>query len=126
MNNLKKRKRHIFSLIVLAGVSLTPLMVFGNNNGNGSITIENPIQFDTIGEFLTALTNLLIYLGVALVVLMVVIGGFYIMISGGDPTKVSKGINTIKWTIVGLFVALFARAILALIEFTIGGGGFSS
>lgn len=85
------------------------------------VEIENPIKFETITELIETITNLLIQLGLALIVFMILIGALYIMISGGDPKKVTKGKNIIKWTALGLAVVLFARALLAAIGFVIKG-----
>ena len=116
----KKIKKNKSELIVLL-TSLFLLIsspVFADNDG--VVTIENPIRFDSINEFLTALTNLLIQLGLALVVFMIVLGGAYIMLAGANPQNIEKGKNIIKWTVLGVGVVIFARAILALIHFTLG------
>ncbi|MGM0438992.1 MAG: pilin [Patescibacteria group bacterium] len=87
----------------------------------GTVCIPNPVRFCSINDFLTEITNLLIQLGLALVVFMVVLGAAYIMFGGADPQNITKGKNIIKWTVLGVFVVIFARAILAVIQFAIGG-----
>lgn len=48
-------------------------------------------------------------------VLMVIIGGFRYVISGGDTNGVQGAKNTILYAVVGLVVVLFARVILAFV-----------
>ena len=44
-------------------------------------------------------------------VVMIIIGGFNMMISAGDPGKVKKGKDTIMYGIIGLIIVLLAFAI---------------
>ncbi len=111
-NIIKKCNNKIAWLTYLLLMSGAP--VFAQDS------LENPIKYETIEEFLTVLTNFLIQFGLALILLMVVLGGFYIMISGGDPEKLEKGKNIIKWTLLGVFLVLLSRAILALVFYVVG------
>ena len=45
-------------------------------------------------------------------VVMIIIGGFNMMTSSGDPGKVKKGKDTILYGIIGLVIALLAFAIV--------------
>jgi len=51
----------------------------------------------------------------ALVGIMVIIGAFNIVTAGGSPDKVTAGRNYIMYAVIGLVVALFARAIPAIV-----------
>jgi hypothetical protein len=42
-------------------------------------------------------------------VLFIMIGGVYMAISAGDTEKVTKGKNTIIWSVIGIFVMQFAQ-----------------
>ena len=124
---LKTSKKKITLFLVTILLFLNPLVASAENDCNpcegadeGVVCIPNPLQFCSINEFLTALTNLLIQLGLALVVFMVMLGGAFYMFGGANPQNIEKGKNIIKWTVLGLFVVLLARAILALIHFVIG------
>lgn len=112
---IKKYKKVIGWVIVF-------LMLFNFGFAQQDVVeIENPIKFETITELIETITNVLIQLGLSLIVLMVIIGALYIMTSGGDPEKVTKGKNVIKWTVLGVGVVLFARALLEVISFVISG-----
>ena len=48
-------------------------------------------------------------------VIMIIIGGFRYIISGGDSTGVSGAKNTILYAIVGLVIVLFAQVIVRFV-----------
>lgn len=48
-------------------------------------------------------------------VLFIMIGGVYMAISAGDSEKVTKGKNTIIWSVIGIFVMQFAATAVNLI-----------
>ena len=52
----------------------------------------------------------------ALVGIMIVVGAFSIITAGGDPGKVTTGRNFIMYALIGMVVALFARAIPAIVS----------
>jgi len=58
-------------------------------------------------------------------VIMIIIGGFRYVISGGDSNGVSGAKNTIMYAIIGLVVVIFAQVIVAFVysNATTGGGG---
>lgn len=48
--------------------------------------------------------------------IMILIGGFKILTSGGDPKGLQGGKQTISWAVGGLVLAIVAWLILVLIE----------
>lgn len=120
---MKKKILQYKKGLVVASASLFLFQgfVLAEGNNDGVVTIPNPVRFESINEFLTELTNLLLALGVSLIGLMVIIGAAYIMIGGFNPKYVEKGKNIITWTILGTLVVVFARGILVLIQYIIGG-----
>lgn len=65
-------------------------------------------------------TDWVSYLLFAFVGLMIIIGAVTIVTAGGAPDKVSTGRNYIMYAVIGLIVALFARAIPSLAKAIIG------
>ena len=51
----------------------------------------------------------------AVSVIMIIIGGFRYIISGGDSNAVTGGKNTILYAIVGLVIVLFAQVIVRFV-----------
>ncbi|MDD5098679.1 MAG: hypothetical protein PHD31_03120 [Candidatus Pacebacteria bacterium] len=59
----------------------------------------------------------------ALSALMIIIGAFNYVTSAGDPGKTEKGRNYIMYAAIGIAVALFAKAIPAIVKMMIGMNG---
>jgi hypothetical protein len=56
----------------------------------------------------------------ALSALMIIIGAFNYVTSAGDPGKTEKGRSYIMYAAIGIAVALFAKAIPAIVKMMIG------
>lgn len=54
--------------------------------------------------------------GAAAAVLMVVVGGVMIMVSGEEEEYKTRGIKTVVWSIVGLFVAVLSYTIVEIVN----------
>ncbi len=64
---------------------------------------------------LTKVASLIsILVGVAAVI-FIIVGGFQYVIASGDPTNIQNAKNTVLYAIIGLIVALLARAIIAFV-----------
>ncbi len=71
---------------------------------------DQPLElFGSTGIF-NLLSNTAMFLVGALSVLMLTVGGFKYVVSGGDAAKVTAAKNTILYAIVGVVVALLAYA----------------
>ena len=70
---------------------------------------------NSLSSVLTTVTNILLFLMGAVSVIMIIIGGFRYVISGGKKESVTNAKNTILYAIVGLLVAVFAYAIINFI-----------
>ncbi|MBR3323438.1 hypothetical protein IKG16_00945 [Candidatus Saccharibacteria bacterium] len=68
------------------------------------------------GDVTTILTNIIMALGIAAVVVMI-IGGVQYMTSAGDASKVEKGKKTIIYGLIGLVICALA---FVIVNFVIG------
>lgn len=64
---------------------------------------------------ITRIAQLVVYLTGVISVIMVIIGGFRYVVSGGDSSGISGAKNTIMYALVGLVVAIFAQAIVTFV-----------
>ena len=64
---------------------------------------------------LTKIGQIIVYFTGAISVIMVIIGGFRYVISGGDSSGVQSAKNTILYALVGLVVALSAQVIVSFV-----------
>jgi len=72
----------------------------------------NPNSTRTVAGTLKNVGNILIFLTGAISVLMIIIGGFRYVLSGGDQGGITSAKNTILYAIVGLIVSVAAYAIV--------------
>ena len=103
---LKKR----FTAILLISACLAPIFV-------SAITIENPLGYDSLEDFIARLSNFILAISLAIAPFLILIGAFYILTSAGEPKKVMTGQKIIMYTAVGLGIILFAKAIISLVRF---------
>jgi len=66
------------------------------------------------------ITDWIFVILVSLVVLLVIFGAFQIMTAGGAPEKVSAGRSYIIYAMLGLVIALFAKAIPSVVKALVG------
>lgn len=64
---------------------------------------------------ITSVIQLIVYMTGAISVIMVVIGGFRYVLSGGDSNATAGAKNTIMYALIGVVVAIFAQAIVSLV-----------
>lgn len=79
------------------------------------VCICNPIGVDTFEEVVEKIINFLLQVAIVLTPLMVLIGGFLLAMSAGDPQKSSQAKNLIIWALIGFAIILFAKAIMSVI-----------
>ena len=69
----------------------------------------------TLTGVMRRIVNLFSIVVGAVSVIMIIIGGFRYIISGGDSTGVTAAKNTILYAIVGLIIVLFAQVIVRFV-----------
>jgi hypothetical protein len=74
---------------------------------------------------LTTVTNVMLFVVGAISVIMVIIGGFRYVISGGNSSNITTAKNTILYAVVGLIIAIMAYALVNFVigSFVSGGAG---
>lgn len=67
------------------------------------------------GNLIQTIIKVLSWVVGAVSVIMIIIGGFRYVISGGDSSGVSGAKNTILYAIIGLLVVIFAQVIVSFV-----------
>lgn len=118
MQKMKVRKR-----ILAAGLSLTSYLlaaapVFA------AWPPTDPFLGKNICDIITLVINALFGLAAAVAVVVLIIGGYQYMTSGGDKMAVSDARGRITGAVVGLFIALGAylliRVLMGILEVPLG------
>lgn len=85
-----------------------------------AVEFQNPLEYETLGDLIDAIIKFIFYIAVVVAPLIIIVGAFYLLTSGGDPKKIGTGKNIIIYTLIGLAIIMFARGLLAMIESIIG------
>lgn len=72
-------------------------------------------------DLLLTIAYIFVYILGAVAVLFMVIGGYNMVSSNGDPKKYGSGLDTLKYAVLGLIIAIASFAIVTVI-----GGVFST
>ena len=107
------RKKIFISILLL--FLLMPAVVLA------AIEIPNPLEAETIPEIIESIGDLIFYVGLALVTLMILIGGIMFITAAGDPQKVATANRLFFWTAIGAAVVIFAKAVTGIIAYILGG-----
>lgn len=107
----------------VAAVAVTPVYAQDCDNGVGKgigLTNEDGSCADDdaeggFGALVKRVINIFSIVVGAVSVIMIIIGGFRYVVSGGDSGGVSGAKNTILYAIVGLIIVLFAQVIVRFV-----------
>ena len=110
-------KKHNLRFVVFLTLFLIPLPLISN----AAIEIPNPLEAETIPEIIESIGDLIFYVGLALVTLMILIGGIMFITAAGDPQKVATANRLFFWTAIGAAVVIFAKAVTGIIAYILGG-----
>jgi hypothetical protein len=66
----------------------------------------------TVPQIIKQVTEILLFILGAVAVIMIVVGGFKFVTSGGSPEQVKSAKNTIMYSVVGIIVAIVAWGIV--------------
>lgn len=123
LNKISHRKFLLVFVFLLAGI----LVVYSSPNvfaqvqpNGGGATIEPPIDAESIGAIVVRVINFLLTLIGGISVLFIIIGGFKMVASQGNPEAVKSGKQTATWAVVGLVIALMAFSIIAIVQNVLG------
>ena len=75
---------------------------------------------DGLGSVFQSVINVLLFLLGAVAVIMLIIGGFRYVVSGGDSSRIESAKNTILYAVIGIIVAFLAWAAVSFLVDSLG------
>ena len=81
---------------------------------------DNPLQAENIVQFVERAIMVLFTAALYGSPLLIIIGAYVMVTSGGNPRRADLGKKIIIWTLIGLTVMLVARGIIALALMILG------
>lgn len=73
------------------------------------------VNDDNVNRLITKIINIMSTIVGVIAVIMIIIGGFRYITSGGDTTKVSGAKNTILYGLIGLVIVALAQIIVKFV-----------
>lgn len=80
-----------------------------------TVTLDNPIIFNDLQEFLIKILDIVVQYGALLIVFFIVFAGFKFVTAQGNTEKIADARKMLVWIIVGAFVLLGSYVIRAAI-----------
>jgi hypothetical protein len=90
----------------------------GGTGGRGILELVNPLGSRNIIDIINNILNYLIYISVPILALMILWGGFQILMARDNLEQVKRGRQTIQWAVIGFAIILISKGV-ALILLTI-------
>lgn len=84
-----------------------------------SFTLNNPLKFNSISGFISALLSAVIAIGIPIAVLFVVYAGFKFVMAQGNPEELKSARSNLVWTLVGIGIFLGASLLAEIIRQTL-------
>lgn len=84
--------------------------------GNEPIVFTNPIEQGDLGGILDSLSGLIKMIAIGLAGIMIIVSGIIILTSIDDRERLNKGKRMLKWSLIGLAIALASSFIIGFIE----------
>lgn len=118
------------SAAVAAGVVMLTeaLTAYANNHGGqptgsfpagGASRFENPIRYDTFMEFIRAILEVVLKIGIPVAAIFIIYSGFLFIKAQGNEEKLSEAKRAITYTVIGTAILLGSWLLATGIQSTI-------
>jgi heme/copper-type cytochrome/quinol oxidase subunit 2 len=111
------KKPNVLKIIIfpsLVFIFLIPQLIF-------AVTLKNPIEAESFEALINSIINIIFMVGVIVAPIMFIVAGFFFLTAAGNPQQLEKAKKTMLWTAVGLFIILFAKGIISVLQSLLGG-----
>lgn len=90
-----------FSALSVSVITAMPLTVF-------AAELHNPLGKVSVAVLVGRVINAMLGIVGSVALLMFILGGWKWLTSGGESEKITKGLETMKWAVIGLMVIFAA------------------
>lgn len=85
------------------------------------VTLKNPIEADSIQEFIQTILTGALRVGIPVIALAIVYSGFLFVFARGNSEKLGKAKSALLYTLIGAAILLGSWAIAEMISTTVAG-----
>jgi hypothetical protein len=120
MREMRKRATRTAKSVILVASAFFFGMVSSalaqGNGTNGISLLPNPLSADNFQELVASITNFLLLIAVPLTAIMALVGGFQMIMSGGNPEKFASGRKTLMYAAIGFAVVVIAGGVAQIVK----------
>lgn len=114
-------KKTLFIVTFCSIIILVPLVaVLAETVPSSGVTIDNPLQYDTITEVIDAVANFIAIVSSSIAVVMIIWAGIVYMTSGDNKDRTESAKKTIMWALIGIAIVWSAKFLIDLVEWVLG------
>lgn len=92
----------------------------GYNPPSGSLCICPPTSATNVESVLANVTNYIFWIATAITPLLIIIGAFFFMTSGGEYEKITRAKHIITYTVIGYSIILLSRGLVYILADILG------
>lgn len=108
---------------LLAGTSIALAQIGGrptNTTSPDNFSLPRLTKASSIEQLLSGVAGFLLTIAVPIATIMIIVGAFQILTSGGNPEKVITGKKTIVYAAVGIAIIALFRVLMAILAQLLG------
>lgn len=109
-------KKILFLVPILFFLGTAVALATSTPTGTIVIDFRSPLGATDFDEMLTRILSWLWPISGAIAILMILIGAYYIILSGGSPEKVSTGKRIVVYALAGFGLITITTGIVALVR----------
>ena len=88
----------------------------GGGGTSLSYSLNNPLAFDSIQDFIVAVLNIFIIIATPIVVIFIILAGFKYVTARGNPADIQQATRALTYAIIGGVLIIGAVAIAEIIR----------
>lgn len=92
--------------------------IYSAQSATVSYSYQNPLVGEptTFGELVMVISNYVLNIAIPITVIIIIYGGFRMLMSGGKPEQYKKGLDALKYASYGLAIMLIAKGFVSLVK----------
>lgn len=96
------------------------LALFVKDIAFAQLELENPLKYKDVKDLINAIIDFLFKLSIPLAGLLLIIGGFMMVMSAGDTWKLERAKNLLLYTVIGFALILLAKGLVQVLKSVLG------
>lgn len=107
----KKRLILIIALVLFAGSFAV---------AQDSASLENPLRYNDINDLINGIIDFLFTVSIPIAAILIIIGGFMMVMAGGDVYKLEKAKNLFLYTAIGFGIIMLSKGLVTVLKSVLG------